>query len=61
MLPFMAQGVAQAIEDAATLTACLSQTGPDIAEALRCYERLRIPRTSRLQALSAANSRPRRR
>ena len=55
MLPFMGQGAAQAIEDAATLTACLTQTGPDIAAALRRYERLRIPRTSRLQALSAAN------
>jgi salicylate hydroxylase len=55
MLPFMAQGAAQAIEDGATLTACLTQTEPDIAEALRRYERLRIPRTSRLQALSAAN------
>jgi salicylate hydroxylase len=55
MLPFMAQGAAQAIEDGATLTACLTQAGPDIAEALRRYEQLRIPRTSRLQALSAAN------
>jgi 2-polyprenyl-6-methoxyphenol hydroxylase-like FAD-dependent oxidoreductase len=55
MLPFMAQGAAQAIEDGATLTACLTQAGPDIGEALRRYERLRLPRTSRLQALSAAN------
>ncbi|WP_199434704.1 FAD-dependent monooxygenase [Qaidamihabitans albus] len=55
MLPFMAQGAAQAIEDGATLAACLAQAGSDVAGALRHYERLRIPRTSRLQALSAAN------
>jgi salicylate hydroxylase len=55
MLPFIAQGAAQAIEDGATLTACLTQTGPDVPGGLRGYERLRLPRTSRLQALSAAN------
>ena len=55
MLPFIAQGAAQAIEDGATLTACLTQTGPDVPGGLRRYERLRLPRTSRLQALSAAN------
>jgi salicylate hydroxylase len=55
MLPFMAQGAAQAIEDGATLAACLTDAGPDVPEALRRYERLRIPRTSRLQALSAGN------
>ena len=55
MLPFIAQGAAQAIEDGATLTACLSAAGPDIGGALGRYERLRLPRTSRLQALSAAN------
>jgi salicylate hydroxylase len=55
MLPFMAQGAAQAIEDGATLAACLAEAGSDIPEALRRYERLRIPRTSRMQAMSAAN------
>jgi salicylate hydroxylase len=55
MLPFIAQGAAQAIEDGATLTACLTQAGPDVPGALGRYERLRLPRTSRLQALSAAN------
>jgi 2-polyprenyl-6-methoxyphenol hydroxylase-like FAD-dependent oxidoreductase len=55
MLPFIAQGAAQAIEDGATLTACLTQAGPDVPGALRRYARLRLPRTSRLQALSAAN------
>jgi len=55
MLPFMAQGAAQAIEDGATLAACLAEAGSDIPGALRRYQRLRIPRTSRLQAMSAAN------
>jgi salicylate hydroxylase len=55
MLPFMAQGAAQAIEDGATLAACLAGGGSDIPGALRRYERLRIPRTSRLQAMSADN------
>jgi salicylate hydroxylase len=56
MLPFMAQGAAQAIEDGATLAACLSQLGAqDVPEALRRYETLRLPRASRLQALSEAN------
>jgi 2-polyprenyl-6-methoxyphenol hydroxylase-like FAD-dependent oxidoreductase len=56
MLPFMAQGAAQAIEDGATLAACLAQAGErDIPQALRLYEALRRPRTSRIQAMSAAN------
>ena len=55
MLPFMAQGAAQAIEDGATLAACLAGAGSDVPQALRRYERLRIPRTSRLQAMSADN------
>jgi salicylate hydroxylase len=51
----MAQGAAQAIEDAATLATCVAQQPADTAAALRRYERLRIPRTSRLQAMSAQN------
>jgi salicylate hydroxylase len=54
MLPFMAQGAAQAIEDGATLAACLADRS-DVPEALRLYERLRIPRASRIQALSTVN------
>lgn len=56
MLPFLAQGAAQAIEDAATLSACLA-AGTDIAGELRRYERLRIPRVSRIHAMSAENKR----
>jgi salicylate hydroxylase len=56
MYPFMAQGAAQAIEDGATLAACLVAGGTDNpAEALRRYERLRLPRVTRLQDMSRAN------
>jgi len=53
MLPFMAQGAAQAIEDGATLAACLADG--DVLDALGRYETLRRPRATRLQELSAAN------
>jgi salicylate hydroxylase len=55
MLPFMAQGAAQAIEDGAVLTACLLEGREKPVEALARYERLRLPRTARVQAASANN------
>jgi salicylate hydroxylase len=55
MYPFMGQGAAQAIEDGATLAACLAAAVGDPAEALRHYERLRLPRVTRLQEMSRAN------
>ncbi|SHN46491.1 FAD-dependent monooxygenase [Cryptosporangium aurantiacum] len=57
MLPFMAQGAAQAIEDGAALAACLRdiRSPADVAGALTRYERVRLPRTSQLQAMSAGN------
>jgi salicylate hydroxylase len=56
MLPFMAQGAAQAIEDGATLAACLSQaTAQTVPDALRRYEALRLPRASRVHGLSEIN------
>jgi salicylate hydroxylase len=55
MLPFMAQGAAQAIEDGATLAACLTEGVEDVPAALVRYETLRLPRASRIQGLSAAN------
>ncbi len=56
MYPFMGQGAAQAIEDGAALAACLVAAGnADPAEALRHYERLRLPRVTRLQNMSRAN------
>ena len=55
MYPFMGQGAAQAIEDGAALAACLATGGSGPAASLRRYEQLRIPRVSRLQAMSRAN------
>ena len=57
MYPFMGQGAAQAIEDGATLAACLKAAAStdDPAETLRRYERLRLPRVTRLQEMSRAN------
>jgi len=56
MLPFMAQGAVQAIEDGATLAACLREGGTDdVAAALERYEALRLPRATRVQELSRAN------
>jgi 2-polyprenyl-6-methoxyphenol hydroxylase-like FAD-dependent oxidoreductase len=54
MVPFMAQGAAQALEDGAALAACLAEV-PDVNEALRLYESVRLPRASRIQALSTLN------
>jgi salicylate hydroxylase len=56
MLPFMAQGAAQALEDGAALTSCLTQDrAMPIQESLRLYETVRKPRASRLQSLSEVN------
>jgi salicylate hydroxylase len=54
MYPFMGQGAAMAIEDGAALAACLRAVA-DPVEALRRYERLRLPRVTRLQQMSRAN------
>jgi salicylate hydroxylase/6-hydroxynicotinate 3-monooxygenase len=57
MTPYMAQGGATAIEDAAVLTRCLLAVEADDVEAsLRSYEATRRPRTSRIQAISSANT-----
>jgi salicylate hydroxylase len=56
MYPFMGQGAAMAIEDGATLAACLLAAGDaDPAVTLRRYEQLRLPRVTRLQDMSRAN------
>ncbi|MFK7913885.1 MAG: FAD-dependent monooxygenase [Pseudomonadales bacterium] len=54
-LPFMAQGAAMAIEDAAVLAGCLVQDGP-IVERLQRYETLRRPRTAGIQKGSRRNA-----
>jgi salicylate hydroxylase len=49
MLPFMGQGGAQAIEDAAAITACLLHSGDGLEAALKLYETVRLPRASKVQ------------
>jgi 2-polyprenyl-6-methoxyphenol hydroxylase-like FAD-dependent oxidoreductase len=57
MTPYMAQGAAAAMEDAAVLTRCLQEVeGDDVARAFRRYQAHRKPRTSRIQAISSANT-----
>ncbi len=55
MLPFMAQGAAQSIEDGAALAALLARMPDAPQEALRRYEEVRKPRATRLQQASANN------
>jgi salicylate hydroxylase len=53
MLPFFAQGAAQAIEDAATLADCLQSADQGSVEAaLRRYEEIRRPRANRVLLMS---------
>jgi 2-polyprenyl-6-methoxyphenol hydroxylase-like FAD-dependent oxidoreductase len=57
MTPYMAQGAATSIEDAAVLARCLADTdGEDVEGAFRRYEAHRKPRTSLIQAISSANT-----
>ena len=55
MLPMMAQGAAQSIEDGAALATLLEAMPDDIASALARYEAVRKPRATKLQQASAAN------
>ena len=57
MLPFLAQGAAMAIEDAAVLAASLAHNPDDIPGAMRRYERERRGRTARAQRAARRNSR----
>ena len=57
MTPYMAQGAATSIEDAAVLARCLEAVeGDDIEGAFMRYEAHRKPRTSVVQAISSANT-----
>ncbi|WP_407561856.1 FAD-dependent monooxygenase [Streptomyces sp. 184] len=62
MLPFQAQGANQAVEDAVVLARCLTEAGgagagrDAVRAALRRYERIRLPRTTRIQQQSRANA-----
>jgi salicylate hydroxylase len=56
MLPYMAQGAVQTIEDAAVLAKCLERAEVrDVGAALQHYEEIRRPRASRCQAGSRSN------
>jgi 6-hydroxynicotinate 3-monooxygenase len=56
MTPYMAQGAANALEDAVVLSRCLADRGTgDIAAAFRRFEAARLPRTSEIQATSHRN------
>jgi salicylate hydroxylase/6-hydroxynicotinate 3-monooxygenase len=57
MTPYMAQGAAMAIEDAAILSRCLQGIDRDgVAEGFRRYQRNRQPRTAKMQLTSRTNS-----
>ena len=49
MLPYLAQGAAQALEDGYVLADMLAQHRSDPLAALQAYEHARLPRTSRIQ------------
>ena len=56
MLPFLAQGAAQAVEDGAALAGCLAKVGVEgLPGALRRYEALRLPRATKVQHASKEN------
>lgn len=55
-VPFLAQGVGQAIEDAAALARCLSETSLDISIALARYETARRAHTAKIQRMSWDNN-----
>jgi salicylate hydroxylase/6-hydroxynicotinate 3-monooxygenase len=55
MMPYMAQGGASALEDAAILVRCLDALG-DLQKAFQSYETMRLQRTARLQMTSRENA-----
>ncbi len=57
MTPYMAQGAASALEDAAMLSRCLEDVSVDgVVQALRCYQANRLPRTAEIQQTSSKNT-----
>ena len=55
MLPFLAQGAAMAIEDAAVAARCLARMPDDAPAALRSYSAIRRARTRKVQRLAVRN------
>jgi salicylate hydroxylase/6-hydroxynicotinate 3-monooxygenase len=57
MTPYMAQGAASALEDAAVLSRCVSDVEADgLADAFALYEATRKPRASAIQTNSSSNT-----
>ncbi|MBD2746204.1 FAD-dependent monooxygenase [Microvirga sp. BT688] len=57
VLPFLAQGAAMAIEEAATLASMLRESPTDIPQALSAYEKQRLGRATRVQKEAYTNGR----
>jgi salicylate hydroxylase len=57
VLPFLAQGAAMAIEEAATLASLLRDAQTDVPEALVTYEKHRLGRVTRAQKEARTNGR----
>ncbi len=55
MLPYLAQGAAMAIEDAAVVAECLARSPDDPTSALQAYWAARHARASKVQRLAARN------
>jgi salicylate hydroxylase len=55
VLPFLAQGAALAIEDAATLAALLRKNGKDVPRAFSAYEQERLARAGKVQSEARRN------
>lgn len=55
-LPYLAQGAAMALEDAACLAACLGDGSGHLKAALAQYEKIRQPRTARIVEESRRNA-----
>lgn len=57
MTPYMAQGAASALEDAAMLSRCMEAVDVDgVVQAFRRYEANRLPRTAEIQQTSSKNT-----
>ena len=57
MLPFLAQGANQAIEDAVALADSLRRSAGDVSPALLRYQEVRAPRTAEVHRRSRGNNR----
>jgi len=57
VLPFLAQGAALAIEDAATLASLIGQQPQNVSQALSAYEEGRLKRVRRVQSEARRNGR----